>query len=221
MNQTKKAVIFGTGDFAEVMNFYLTHDSPYEVLAHTVTKDCLQVENYLDLPLVPFEHLEDLYPPQEVELYIAIGYAQMNRVRQRFYKKAKEKGYRLLSYVSSKATVWTPFIGEHCCILEDNTVQPFVKIGDNTVLWSGNHIGHHSVIGSHVFISSHVVISGRCHVNDHVFLGVNATLRDGITIAKDSLVGAGALMMKSSEEGKVYAQRGTALFPKESCELMG
>ena len=52
--------------------------------------------------------------------------------------------------------------GDNCFILEDNTVQPFVTIGNNVTLWSGNHIGHDSVIEDDCFISSHVVVSGTC-----------------------------------------------------------
>ena len=53
-------------------------------------------------------------------------------------------------------------MGDNCFIFEDNTVQPFVTLGNNLVLWSGNHIGHHSTLRDHCFISSHVVISGFC-----------------------------------------------------------
>ena len=73
--------------------------------------------------------------------------------------KGKKKGYDFYSYVSPKATVLTNKIGENCFILEDNTIQPFVEIGNNCVLWSGNHIGHHGKIDDHVFITSHCVVS--------------------------------------------------------------
>ena len=71
-------------------------------------------------------------------------------------------------------------------------LQPFTKIGDNTTLWSGNHIGHHTVIGSHVFISSHVVVSGVCEIGDSSFLGVNSTIHDNVSIGAFSIIGAGA-----------------------------
>ena len=49
------------------------------------------------------------------------------------------------------------FIGENTFIFEANVVQPGVTVGDNVVLWSGNHIGHDSVIEDHCFIASHAV----------------------------------------------------------------
>ncbi len=85
--------------------------------------------------------------------------------------------------------------GEGSSILADN-VEPFVSIGNNCVLWSGNHIGHHSKIGNNVFIASHAVISGRCTIGDNCFVGVNATFRDNISVAEDCVIGAGALLLK-------------------------
>jgi sugar O-acyltransferase (sialic acid O-acetyltransferase NeuD family) len=106
-------------------------------------------------------------------------------------------GYRPASYVSPRAFVWRNVeVGEHCFIFENNVVQPFVKIGANVVLWSGNHIGHHSVIRDHCFISSHVVVSGFCDIGEHCFFGVNATLGNNVTIGADCLLGAGACVVK-------------------------
>ena len=83
-------------------------------------------------------------------------------------------------------------------------LQPFVKIGCDTVLWSGNHVGHHSVIGDHCFIASHAVISGRVHVGRSCFIGVNATLRDHITVGDRCIIGAGALLLADAAPEGVY-----------------
>jgi acetyltransferase-like isoleucine patch superfamily enzyme len=95
-------------------------------------------------------------------------------------------------------------IGENCFIFEDNTIQPFVTIGNNVVMWSGNHIGHHSVIKDNVFFTSHVVLSGHCTVEPYSWLGVNATIRDGLTIAEGSLVAMGACLTKNTKSWGVY-----------------
>jgi sugar O-acyltransferase (sialic acid O-acetyltransferase NeuD family) len=114
--------------------------------------------------------------------------------------EAKEKGYRFVTYISPRATYYKTPVGENCFILENNVIQPFVTIGNDVTLWSGNHIGHHSVIKDHCFISSHVVISGSCCIEENCFLGVNCTLRDNIKIGKLSVIGSGAIVMKDCEE---------------------
>ena len=199
-------VVFGTGSFAECVHFYLTHDSQHDVVAFTVHRDHLgDTTELAGLPVVAFEDLEQTHPPDSHEMFVAVGYAKVNRVRAAICEEAKGKGYSLITYVSSKATTWGDTkIGENCFIFEDNTIQPFVTIGDDCVLWSGNHIGHHATIGSHCFITSHVVVSGHVTVGPYSFLGVNATFRDAISVGEGNVVGAGALIMKSTKDFEVY-----------------
>lgn len=136
---------------------------------------------------------------------MAISYTKLNRVRARLYSEAKLKGYGLVSYISSRAFVWRNVeIGDNCFIMENNVLQYAVRVGNNVVLWSGNHVGHQSVIHDNVFVSSHVVISGYCEIGENSFLGVNSCLANNISIARDCLIGMGAVVNKSTEEGKVY-----------------
>jgi sugar O-acyltransferase (sialic acid O-acetyltransferase NeuD family) len=216
MQKTKKAIIFGTSGQAEVMDYLITHDSEYEVVAFTSTGDFIKQPSIYGRPLVAFETIERNYPPSEYEMHIAIGYNTQNTVREKFYHAAKTKGYKLLTYISSRCTNYAAEIGDNCFIFEDNTIQPFVKIGNNCILWSGNHIGHHSVVEDNVFISSHVVVSGHCRIGKNSFLGVNSTLRDGIKIGEFTTLGAGCLIVKDTEPGKTYiGTKAAELTPKK------
>src|SRR5688572_19298177 len=166
-----RVVVFGTSQWAELAHFYLTHDSSHDVVAFSVDRDYLRTPEFKGLPVVAFEDLERHYPPNAFELFIPLSFKRMNHLRAEKYQDAKQRGYRLISYVSSKATTWPDFTcGENCFIFEDNTVQPFVTIGNNVVMWSGNHIGHHTVIKDHVMITSHVVVSGMCVIEEYCFL---------------------------------------------------
>lgn len=216
---SQRAIIFGTGSFAELVYFYLTHDSTYEVVAFTAHRDSIGEDTLFDKPVVAFEQIVDQYPPSQHDMFIAVGYSDVNKLRERIYHQAKEKGFRLLTYISSKATVWTTDIGDNCFVMEDNTVQPYVKLGNNVILWSGNHIGHHSVIEDHCFLASHVVVSGHCRIKERTFVGVNATLRDAITIERDNVIGAGALVLRNTKPEQVFAMKSTAVFPKSSSQL--
>ena len=205
-----KVVVFGVSQWAELAHFYLTHDSPHDVVAFTLDRDYIETTLYKDLPVVPFDEVEQSYPPDEFKMFIPMSFKKMNHVRADKYYAAKKKGYELISYVSSKATTFPGFeCGDNCFILEDNTIQPFVKIGSNVVLWSGNHLGHSSVIKDHVMITSHVVISGCCTVEEFSFLGVNATVRDETIIARETLVGMGVTILKDTKEFEVYKASGT------------
>lgn len=204
MEKTKKAIVFGANGQAEVVSFLLQADSEYDVVAFCVSGAYRQSDSFMQKPLVDFEQVENIYPPEEFEMYVSLSYAEQNQVRERFYHEAKAKGYTLLTYISSKTTCWTDKIGDNTFIFEDNTIQPFVEIGNNVILWSGNHIGHHSIIEDNAFISSHVVVSGHCKVGANSFVGVNSTLRDGIAIGKFNTLGAGCLMVKPTQDNKIY-----------------
>ena len=202
-----KVVIFGIQDFASLAHFYLNEDSPHEVVAFTVTQEYMPAEAVFEgLPVVPFEEIEKTYPPSEYAFFAPMSHRKMNKLREDIYLQAEQKGYEPVSYISSKATIFLNVkIGKNCFILEDNTIQPFVTIGNNVVLWSGNHIGHHSVIKDHVLFTSHVVLSGHCVVDPYCFFGVNATLRDGLHFAEGSLVAMGACVTKNTEPWGVYS----------------
>jgi sugar O-acyltransferase (sialic acid O-acetyltransferase NeuD family) len=216
----KKLVIFGTGDIARLAHFYFTRDARRDIAGFVVDPEYRTADAFLDLPLTDSGSLNDRFPPSEHDLFVAMSYTGMNRPRAEKYRAAKDRGYTLASYVSSRCTFLseTP-PGDNCFILEDNTIQPFVTIGNNVTLWSGNHIGHDSVIEDHCFLASHIVVSGHCRVGAYSFIGVNATLRNGITIAPESLLGAGALVMKNTVPKGVYVPTRTDLFKKKSDEI--
>ena len=203
MGKTKKLILVGDSAFAEIAYEYFTHDSDYEVVAFAVEEQYLKREALFGVPVVAFERLEERYSPAGHSFFAANVYTQKNQLRTRLYKAAKEMGFTPASYISPHAFVWRNCkIGEHCFIFENNVIQPFVTIGDNVVLWSGNHIGHHSTIMNHCFISSHVVVSGFCRVGRNCFMGVNATVANNINIGDDCVLGAGALILSDVEDNQ-------------------
>lgn len=198
-----KLVIVGDSAFAEIAYEYFTHDSPYEVVAFAVERDYLKKSELFGLPVVPLEEVEERYAPAGHAFYAALVYTQGNALRRRLYETMKAKGYRPASYVSSRAFVWRNVeLGEHCFVFENNVVQPFVKLGSNVVLWSGNHIGHHSKIGDHCFVSSHVVVSGFVEIGKSCFLGVNSTFANNLMVGDDCLVAAGATVLGDVGDGQ-------------------
>jgi sugar O-acyltransferase (sialic acid O-acetyltransferase NeuD family) len=218
----KKLVIFGTGDIAQLAHFYFSTDSEYEVVAFTVDAGFIESEVFCGLPVVSFGELSESFPPSTHAIFVALSYTNLNSLRREKYLAVKALGYHVPSYISSKATILNDCSElENCFILEDNTVQPFVTIGNNVTLWSGNHIGHHSVIKQHTFISSHVVISGGVEVGEQCFIGVNATLRDHIKLGDKCVIGAGAVILSDTESDGVYIQKDTDRARVPSSRLRG
>ncbi len=184
-----KLVIFGMGDIGRLAHYYFVHDSEHEVVAFTADNEYVKESTFLGLPVVEFGKVHQVYPPSAYKMFIALSYARMIPV------------------------------GDNCFILEDNTIQPFVRIGNDVTLWSGNHIGHDSIIEDHCFLASQIVVSGRVRICPYCFIGVNVTLRNAITVAPHTLLGAGAIIMKDTIEHGVYVPTRTELFTKKSFEI--
>lgn len=215
-----KLIIFGKGLYAEIVHQYFTDDSNYEVCGFTLDDEYVDSDSYLGLPLVPFSKVHRRFPPGEYDMHVGLSYTNMNELREARYHEAKVKGYKLPTYISSKATILTKHpIGDNCFIFENNTVQPFVKLGSNIILWSGNHIGHHSEIKSHNFVSSHVVISGQCQIESNCFIGVNSTIAHGVTVAARNLIGAASYIAKGTEPNAVYVPPRSVKLDKPSTEF--
>jgi sugar O-acyltransferase (sialic acid O-acetyltransferase NeuD family) len=201
-----KVIIFGVQDFASLAHYYLENDSGHEVVAFSVTKNYMGSNTEFEgHPIISFENIEKVFPPEKYKMFIPMSHRKMNFFRKSIFEKSKLKGYRFINYISSKATIFNNTVfGENCLILENNTIQPFTKIGNNVVMWSGNHIGHHSTICDHVFFSSHVVLSGHCFVEPCCFFGVNATIRDNLRLSEGSLIGMSACVTQNTEAWGVY-----------------
>lgn len=201
-----QVIIFGTKDLAELAHYYLQQDSEHNVVAFSVD-DQYMPESALfhNLPVIPFEDIQKEYPPKDFMFFAPLTHKNMNRDRENVYNEIKKKGYTLINYISSKATVFDNIlIGENCFILEDNTIQPFVEIGNNVVLWSGNHIGHHSVIKDHVFLTSQVVISGNCIIEPNCFIGVNSALKEKIILGEGTFIAMSTSIINNTEPFSVY-----------------
>ena len=201
----KKLVIIGTSDLGQIAYEYFTHDSDYEVAAFSVHKEYIKEESLFGLPVTALENISKDYPPEDYKVHVALTYAKANTMRRKIFDELKEQGYEFANYISSKAFVWHNVeVGENVFIFENNVVQPFCKIGDCVVLWSGNHIGHHSTIKDNCFISSHVALSGHCVVGENTFIGVNCSIGDNLEIAEFNWFGQGSVVTKSTEPDKIY-----------------
>jgi sugar O-acyltransferase (sialic acid O-acetyltransferase NeuD family) len=199
-----KVIIFGNGHTAELAHYYLTNDSKHEVIAFTVTSNLISQNSFMGLPLIAFEEVNTLYPPSEYDFFAPASGKNMSIPRRNFYEEIKAKGYRLISYVHSKAVTHDNPIGDNCFILELVNLQPFVAVESNVVIWSNVHIGHHSTIGSHSFIVSGSVISGSCKIGEHSYIGPNSTILQDLTLAEGTFVSTNSVLRESTEAWSVY-----------------
>jgi sugar O-acyltransferase (sialic acid O-acetyltransferase NeuD family) len=203
-------VILGVGELAQLAHFYFTQDAGREVLAFAVDRDRLQQDSERGLPVLAFEDLPQTHPPSSCELFVAIGYSQLNAARAQRCAQARAAGYTLASYVSSRASVWPDLrMGGNCMVMEGNCLQPFVTLGEGVIMFASSVVSHHVSIGDYCFIGSEATLCGGVTVGARSFIGANATVREHLRVGSDCLIGAGALILKDTADGSGYLTAGT------------
>lgn len=210
----RKLVIFGIGKIGQVAYPHFRDDSDYQVVGFTADKAYLpQGGAYDGLPVIAFDEVEEYFPPQSHDLFIAIGYHDLNRVRAARCAAAKGKGYRLASYISSaNRHVQKNQLGENCFVMAGEPIQPQAHIGNGCFLWTNALVGHHSRVGDYCWITSGAVIGGNSRIGSHCFLGLGSTIGHEISIGSYSIIGAGAVVVKASPEKSVYIAAETPRF---------
>ena len=205
---TEKIVLFGLTQTADIVQYYLEKYTDFKVCARCVDKEYITNISNFQIPIVAFEEVEKLYPPSEYKMAIPIMHQDLNRLRENKYLKAKEKGYNFISYINPISTVETKDVGENVFVLGMCHIQPFVKIGNNCMIWSGTEIGHHTVIHDNCFITG-ARIAGRIKIGKNCFIGHTSMLRDGITIGEYSVIGMGSVIQRNVKPYSVYSVKQT------------
>jgi len=217
--QMQKIVIFGTGELAQRIFYYLK-DAKDEVVAFSANKANMNSDELLGLPVIPFENIEEKYPPGEFSMFIALAYSEMNKKRAKFFDEAKTKGYELYSFVHPSTKIWDEFeMGENCFILAENIIQPFVKIGNNVLIGSNNLISHNVVIENNCFLTSNITLGGHITIGANSFVGLSATINQRVKIGKECIIGAGTLITKDVNDKEVYAENSSKKLPQSSDEI--
>lgn len=216
----KRTLIFGCGQFAQVIHAYLREDSDYIVEAFTVDRQQLSQRTLNDLPVIAFEDVLSTHPPSQYSMFIGVGYSNVNANRRRIYEAVKQLGYETPTYISSRAyNSDSSTIGDSCIVFEHVSIQPYANVGNNTVIWSGSIICHHSTVGENVFIASNVTVSGNCLAEDNAFIGAGAVLRDGIRVGKSAVIGAGAILLRDAPSRSVFKATSTIVDGRDSGSL--
>jgi sugar O-acyltransferase (sialic acid O-acetyltransferase NeuD family) len=204
----KNLIIYGVGAQAEMAYSYFGTDSDFRIIAFTIEQSYLKASTFLNLPLLPFEEIENYFHPDEADMFIAIGPIKLGSVLENNCSLAKSKGYRLVSYYpSSTKKHFIPDYGENCFFDPGSLFHSFVKVGRGTKI-NNSQVGHHTEIGDFCFLSS-AIIGGKVIIEDCVFLGMRATIKEGVRIGKGSIIGMGALITRDVEPYSVYSVAGT------------
>ena len=218
----KKVVIFGDGSVALDAYYDLEHDSPLEVAGFTKDGNYIDQSTLFDLPIVPFEEVTTIFPASDHYMLVALGYANMNRLRADRYQQALKKGYESINSISSTAYTWSRFetgVGNNFQVAPNTVIHPTAQIGDNVVIGPGTYVSSNCVIKDHTFIGAGSVLAENVTVESYCYLGANSNIRNGVTIAEECVIGAGAIILDDTVAKEVYMGEPAEKLPITSDKL--
>lgn len=217
----KPIVLFGVGKIADVVFHLFTQNSDRNVVACTVDRQYASAAKWNGLPVVAFEDLARTYPPETHDLFVALGYQDMNGLREAKCQLSREKGYTLASLIHPDSGLPSDCVyGDNCFVMNQVHVHPRVRFGNNVFVWSGSMVGHHSTIGDNCWLTSSANVSGVVSMGKNCFLAVNATVGHSVEIADHCFIGANALVVKSTKPGEVYVVESTKAFRLNSQQFL-
>ena len=213
---SKKLLIFGDGEIADLAFFYFSKESIYDISAFIV--DNPKQEKFNNLPLISSKDFENDFSKDEYLIHVALSYRNLNKNRQDKFKFFEAKNYNFASFISDKSTILTEKknLGRNLFILEEQSIQRNVNIGDNVMIWSNNHIGHNSIIGEHTYISSNVTISGNCEIGERCFFGVNSCVSDFCKIGDDCFITMGSIINSNLKNDSTTINKATTVYDSDS-----
>lgn len=196
----KKVVIYGNTILSQMIYDDSMRGGDFRIAAFAVDQEYLHQDSFCGLPQIDIELVKELYPPTEYDMLAVLGGYSCIRNRSCFYNKAKSCGYYLRNYISPTADVApTVSMGENNIIMSRSHVGCKGQMGHNNLIRQNVYLGHDFVMGDHNVIGPGCNIGGYSRFKDCCYVCIGSTIIDHINIAEETLVGAGSVVIHSTE----------------------
>ncbi|SDJ26118.1 sugar O-acyltransferase, sialic acid O-acetyltransferase NeuD family [Lachnospiraceae bacterium G41] len=198
-------IIVGAGEHGRMMFNFFKESTDYNVISFAVEEKYYNWDIIEGIPVITVERLIKDYKPEDIQLFVAITFNNMNRERKRLYEYLNKYGFSFVSYIHPSSIVdKTVKIGENVVIMENNVVQYNVSIGNNVVVQAGGVIAHSTKIEDDVWIAPCSSIAGFVNIGQGSFIGINSTICNNLEIAPKTIIGGGSVIHKTIAEEGVY-----------------
>lgn len=217
----KKLIIFGDGPSAEVVANITEEFKIFEIFCFTVNKKYLAKKKLFNHKIIEYEKLIKIKNKKDYLIFVSVGYSNLNKTREKIFKKVKKDGFALTSIIHPNANICKSVkLGHNNFIMQDVHIHPLVKIGNNNFIWSGSIISHHVEIGSHCWFTSGSSIAGKSKIGNNCFFGINSTIVNNVKIGNEVFVGAGALVNKDLKKQSTIIRKSDPLYNLKSNEFI-
>tara|TARA_B100001250_G_scaffold412252_1_gene442978 strand:- start:1377 stop:2054 length:678 start_codon:yes stop_codon:yes gene_type:complete len=215
-----KLIIFGTGIISDCVTAYFKNKKDIEIIAYCIDKQFRESDNFNGIPIINKEDILEEFSPKDIKIFVALGYHNLNRLREENFKYFKSIGFEFFSYIPDDLRNFPFKIGRNCLILPGAIIQPHSVIGDNVFIWNDALIGHHSKIGRNSWLTGGVTIGGLSEIGENCFLGLNASVGPSIGIGDNCILGANTLTTRNISSNSVVVQQDTPIHRLNSDQFL-
>lgn len=202
-SSSMKICIFGTGGFGREVLFCLMDSLNIE--NETLMNDiCFMVddEHYCETEVngVPVIRKSE-FDIERHTMIIAIGDSSTRKkIVDSFPQHTK---YTTIIHPSAVISKWVE-IGPGSIVTAGCILTCNIKIGAHAQINLHTTIGHDCKIGDYFTTAPASNVSGSCIIGNQVYLGTNSTIKQGITLADNIIVGMGGVVVKDITEPGIY-----------------
>lgn len=123
-------------------------------------------------------------------------------VRENVYEKGLSLGLKAAKLVDQTAIVSSTAKICHGCVVKQYVeVSSYVEVGEGTLLQPASFLGHDIKVGKCCVISTGAAIGGATHIGSRTYIGLNVSLRQGLTIGHDAIIAMGSVVYKDVADG--------------------
>jgi UDP-3-O-[3-hydroxymyristoyl] glucosamine N-acyltransferase len=118
------------------------------------------------------------------------------------YERQEDGSFLLIEHLGGVKICNNVDVGNNTCI--DRGVLSDTIIGEGTKIDNLVHIAHNVVVGKHCAIIAHSIVGGSTVIGDRSWLAPNCTVKNGLEIGDDALIGLGAVITKNIPNEEVW-----------------
>lgn len=95
-------------------------------------------------------------------------------------------------------------IGEGTVVMANGVVNACARIGRHCIINTGAIVEHDDLLEDFVHLAPRVALGGTVRVGQMTHVGIGATVKNNISIGKNCLIGAGAVVVKDLHRAQTY-----------------
>jgi len=193
--QDSPVILLGGGGHAKVVLEALVL-SGRNILG-VVTPDCKEGDHFCGFPVLGNdEYLDDL-TADEVVLANGIGAMVYQHTRRSLAESMRKKGFTFCRIIHPSAIIASDVeIAKGAQVMAGSIIQPGTYVGVDSVINTGVLVDHDCRIEDNCHLAPGVICCGGVHVHSKTFIGAGTTIMQNLSIAKNSIIGAGSLVCK-------------------------